>query len=285
MFDVIIQIFESFFDPNFSITSPVSTLVSGTYSALIQGPADEILNSDLIANVYNILIPVGLILMMIGFGISLTEIAMDQQISAEQIVKKFIVLIISILILDNGMIVGAGQGWIEKIYEYTMTITDDYVLNAFNVTQATKDSLTGSYDAILDSASATDPGLLQQAQAGDVLLNIIGKVICVVVFSVLGALPAIFVLGVGIIRAVKLGIYISMAPIAIACHYTKTPLGMSYIKTIVALFVQQLIIVLSTKMVIVMSARTVNPFTIILAMISLIGTILSSEQKAKELLK
>ena len=249
-------------------------------------------HSDLVYYIYTALIPIAVMLMLIGFAISLTEMAMDQQISPEKIVKKFLFLIAAMMLINTGVKQGTGEanvGWIEKLYIYTLDISEELTSTSFAA--GSRDAFEDKMGDLIDELNKPDadeddtPWWDIIGQITEAIWDMLMAVLSYVVYALLGIIVTLFVYGVGVLRAVKLGIYLSMTPIALGCYYNKTPMGLGYIKTLATLFIQQWVIILSAKIVFAMLGTASDVLGAAVLTFSLIGTVLSSERKARELLR
>lgn len=278
MFDMLIDVLTGEYSP----MNIFEFLTTEGYTLLIRSPADNVMTSTALATFYSAVIPIALILIVIGFMVQLTEMAMNQQFSVEKFVKNLIILVIMLMVLDNG-VNSSGTGWIQKLYDYSKIVTNDLAGIAFSETTGT----------IADNFNPTDSGsiignileFLNPLNAIKAVWNLITTLVSMLTMSIMGAITSIFVYAIGLTRAVKLGIYVTLSPIAMACAYTKSPGGVGYLKKVGAIFLQEAVIILSTKIMFAISNGTTNVLSIIVIALALISGVITSEAKAKELLR
>lgn len=251
----------------------------------IRTAADNVMSSGTLASLYSAVIPIALILIVIGFAMQIMEMAIDQQFSVDKFIKNLIILIIFVMILDNG-VNSSNTGWIQKGYQYSKTITDEIVDTGFSKVTS-KDKFDDSIKEEIEGDSGNILGGMLSSVLNllETVWNALTSLFSLLLYSILNIIVLAVVYCIGMLRAIKLGIYVTLAPISIAASYSKSPFGIQYLKKILVLFVQELAIILSAKIIFAVQAGSVNPIGILVLCFTLISAVCTSENKAKELLR
>lgn len=283
--------FETFFSGGTSELT--SALTQEVYKMIMRTPANTIMESPALQSLYSYMIPVGLMLIMIAFFSKLTEMAIDDQLNVDKILKEIIVLIVVLMLMDNALNTDAANtGWIQKFYnascEITDSIIDETISNYGEELSEDWTDLIG--DGIDIDDSDEDRKWYEVIQnAIEDLWNAVWGLLMSLVLLLLSGIISIFVFGVGVYRAVKIGIYIILSPIGIATAYDKGAVGLKYFKKILILFLQEPVLMVSIYLLYTANSGAAGPFgpnilTTLLIAGMMVGAVLSSEKRARELL-
>lgn len=290
----LIDIFMDFLGSSNNATTDLWNAFLGvTYKELFNAPVEAIMKTQasILTSLYSAVLPVGLMLMLIAFAAKVMEMGLDQRFSVDKFVKDFILFIIVLMFLDNG-VNDSYSGWIQKSYEYVVEISDDLIS-----TQKIDDTINNSpskdaIDSVRDGAETTESsgGLISwitnfKEKVKEAFLSVLSSIIISVIFIIGYAIIILFVFGVGMYRAVKIGIYVVLAPIGIASCYSKGASGLVYFKKLFALFLQYPVILVTTYVALKAMSLETNPLIAFIAVGTIVAALVSSESKAKELLK
>lgn len=269
-------------------------VASSTYKMLLRNPADAVMNSSTLANLYSCIIPIGLILIVIAFFSKIMEMALDDKLSVDLIIKEIIVLVIVLMAMDNALVpsedgkydIGGTGGWLQKIYHFATDITDDVfkTIETSDVDKDAAENLKKNYEKIDDKDSEKFSLKDLVFNIGKFIKDLLATIFTMLILSLFAAILNVVVFCVGIYRAVKIGIYIILAPIGMASCYEQGAAGLKYFKKLVALILQEMVMVISLH--ILFMAATTDPGIInaIILGVILISTVVGSEKKAKALL-
>lgn len=267
-------------------------VAADAYGATLRSAAEGVINAEFIATAYQTLIPVALCIMFIEFAMKLMEMVIDEQVSLDKIIKHFILMLLMMFMLDTGIVRegDANTGWIMKMYTEVAGVADDLVPDSLSV------DVVGEMD---ENFSDTFKGEEDDEEPkgfwywithlDEILEQIIQTILTSVALAALGLILELVVAIFAMYRAIRLGVYICMAPIGIAMCYTNSFGAMSYFKKVLAIILQEPIIMISTKVCFFVLSTSDAGFrstlvVLVIVICSLIGQIFSSEQKAKELI-
>lgn len=278
----------SFFE-NDGIASSLSFVMESAYKELLRGPANSIMESSLVSELYSAMIPIGLILLMIAFFMKLTEMALDDNLNPDKIIKEIILLVIVLMVMDNAVATGSyaidgDAGWIQKVYHFVCDVTDDIISTTATAGVAGDSQAFGM---LTDAFDSVNPGFDWK----DVLSNIkeafkdlLVSIVSMLILAASSAVISIVVFGVGVYRAVKIGIYVILSPIGMALAYDKGSVGLKHFKKLAVLFLQETVIILSLHILFLATSQNSGVGNAILLIIILISSVVSSESKARELI-
>lgn len=283
--------FETFFSGGTSELT--SALTQEVYKMIMRTPANTIMESPALQSLYSYMIPVGLMLIMIAFFSKLTEMAIDDQLNVDKILKEVIVLIIVLMLMDNALSTDADNtGWIQKFYNASCEITDSIIGETIsNYGEELAEDWTELIGDGIDIDDSDEDRKWYEVikNAIEDLWNAVWGLLMSLVLLLLSGIISIFVFGVGVYRAVKIGIYIILSPIGIATAYDKGAVGLKYFKKILILFLQEPVLMVSIYLLYTANSGGSGPFgpnllTTLLIAGMMVGAVLSSEKRAKELL-
>lgn len=266
-----------------------SVFTQSIYTVIVRAPADAVMDSTALATLYTNMIPIALMFIMIAFFSKLSEMAIDEQLNADKIIKEIIILVLVLMVMDNAVTTGTygidgNAGWLQKFYHMATDITDEIIADT---TISNGTTIASNFvNAIKTTPFAGKSWVDILSSLADIWNAIWGLMTGALMLIVSGIITA-FVFGVAIYRAVKIGIYIILAPFGFAAAYDKGGVGLKFLKKIIVLYIQEPIIILSVYLL-YSAQTTVGGLTGIggtfMIGIMMISAVLSSERKAKELL-
>lgn len=284
MFDMLMGLIKDFVDGKFKPSSMVEFLSTEMFAKLVRKPADNVMSSYTLAELYTAVIPIALILIFIAFIVQITDMMINEQFSVDKFVKNLTMLILLLMVIDNG-VNSSNTGWLQTMYTTATGITDDLLAIDFAGTSGGfADKIIQSFDFENETGAL---GILKQLilNKDEAIYTMLTTVLTMLAMSVMSAISCFFVFAVGTYRAVKLGIYIALSPIAIACSYNKSIAGLGYLKKVLAIFLQEAVIIFSAKIVFLISASTTNFLSMFVIVFALISAITGSEARTKEMLR
>lgn len=263
-----------------------------TFSNTLHNSAKNVISSEFVANIYQALIPVALIIMFIEFATKLMEMVIDEQVSLDKIIKHFIIMILMMFMLDTGIVIESGStgGWIIKMYNEVSTAADGLMDVTFSTDKIT--TLENDFELSFkgEETDEKDKGLLYWiTHLDEILEQIIQTIISSITLMLLGLVMELLVAVFALYRAMRLGIYLSVAPVAIAMCYTNSLGAMAYFKKILAIILQEPIVSVTTQVCFFIvstdtSGATGGIINVLIMSVCLMSNIFASEQKAKELI-
>lgn len=213
----------------------------------INKPAEILIGSssgyaDSIAyRVYEAMIPLGVILMMIFFGLKLIELITNDEINIERFAKLFGYMILMLLFLNNGYSImlkcyDAICGKDSEIMQSIMTPLKE------NFGSTTIFSSGNPLHDLLEDIPEDDGNLLAMLKD---IANSLNRIIFMLFIPVLSIIPALLIrisfLTAIAMRAIKLAVHMSFTPIAFASVFDdniSTTKAVNHFKKILSLFLQ-----------------------------------------------
>lgn len=300
IFDIISSIFD-FVDETMDITFLSNDLlldINKAAEALIGSGVSDYQGS-IAYKVYESMIPIGVTLMMVFFGMRLVDLAMNQEVNVESFAKLFGYMILMLLVLDNGYML------MMKCYEAICSSND-------GIGKALSDSLKADFPVsqIYDPSAGfqftipEDINWLNPAEAWEAIQEIFGEVINSItrlpwilispVFSLIASVLIMVSFNVALsMRAIKLAVHMSFAPVAFASIFDdniSTTKAVNHFKKILSLFLQGPLILIMMRLTSysVSTANTGSYFSGIISLffcVSMIKkAIKGSEQRADQML-
>lgn len=281
----IIETIDSFFNEPEGF---IQQLVSKAMTGILDDAVNNALASEYLAKIYQALIPVALILMMIHFAMKLMEMVTDEQITLDKMLKHFIIMLIVIFSLDTGIIStsSGSKGWIIEGFNQFSEATNGIMDVTFSDTASKLDEHVT--DAIGEEDNEEDKGFFYWlTHLSELIEQIVQTIVSSLLIMLLSIILGMILYIYAYYRAIRMAIYICLAPIGIAMCYTDSLGAIKYFKKLLAILLQGPIIILTTKVGFAMIANSTNtPSTFLITLIiacCLISQIFSSEQKAREL--
>lgn len=273
------------------VTNMFAILYGSTFKAMLNSTADNIMkgHADILTTLYSTIIPIGLMIMFIAFVTKIMEMGIEQQFSIDKFLKDFILFILVLMFLDNGVNT-SKTGWIQKAYDYTISISDEIVSSDALSSAMDNSNIKNGLDDLTDSSTEEDgtkKNIFQKIwdKVHEAVSSVINTALNIIIFSIGYSIVLIFVFAVSLYRAVKIGIYTVLAPLGIASCYSKGSAGLVYFKKLFALFLQYPVILISSYITIKVGGSSTGATNAVLAIFLIISCLLSSESKAKELLR
>lgn len=236
--------------------------------------------SSMLTGLYDVIFPIGVLLIMLSFSGKIIELVTNDRLTSEDMLKQTIYLILIILLLGN------GPQLVCKLYWFVTGIADGY----FDTLKANVGDLNNILSKILEALGNT-PGDKESSPIFSMIkavlttpYTIIFTLITTLISLIFNVIVSAVITYQALYRAVKLGLYIEMMPIAVGDLYangTNSKL-IPYCKKIIALILQEYIVLFDAAILFSIASAT-NVFETFVIYFILIASIGSSETAAKRL--
>ena len=199
--------------------------------------------------VYVAMIPLGAILMMIFFGMKLSDLVINEEVTVESMAKLFGYMVLMLMLLDN------GYGLMMKCYDLICT-KDSPIISSLTSTINSEFKSNFLFNAgnISDFAGELPSNIAEIPNFLKRVANAVNRLPFMVLSPLLSFIPALilrtsFMVAISI-RAIKLAVHMSFAPIAFASCFDdniSTTKAMNHFKKILSLFLQGPLILIMMK--------------------------------------